>query len=468
MDNGSKALKSGLWYFIANFVVKGMALITTPIFTRLMTKSAFGDYSNFFSWASIAAIVITMSMESSLISAKFDYEKRLDQYNLSLVGLAFASTAVWAVVINVFSGFFCDLLNLRLFYINLILIYSFFGAIVNVYQMHERFQYRYKAAVFVALLVAVTTAALSVGLVVGMEDTLTGRVIGTVVPTLAVGLALMIPLTKKGKRVDVGTWPYVLKICIPYVPHLLSLTVLNSVDRIMITRICGSTDNALYSVAYTCGHMVTILMIAMNGAFAPWLGDKLHEKAFDQIRKISKYYILGFCVLAVLMMLLAPEILWILGGKSYMEAQFVIAPVAMGCVCQFLYTLFVNVEQYEKKTVGMAFASVAAAVLNFFLNAVFIPKFGYIAAAYTTLAGYLFLLAVHMLLVKRMGFGKAFSYGYVAGTVAVMMAVTLLVNYLYTNIVVRIIVFGVLIAALLVAMYIKRDVMKPLVRKVIK
>ena len=151
-----------------------------------------------------------------------------------------------------------------------------------------------------------------------------------------------------------------------------------------------------------------------------------------------------------------------------MEAQFVIAPVAMGCVCQFLYTLFVNVEQYEKKTVGMAFASVAAAVLNFFLNAVFIPKFGYIAAAYTTLAGYLFLLAVHMLLVKRMGFGKAFSYGYVAGTVAVMMAVTLLVNYLYTNIMVRIIVFGVLIAALLVAMYIKRDVMKPLVRKVIK
>ena len=79
-------------------------------------------------------------------------------------------------------------------------------------------------------------------------------------------------------------------------------------------------------------------------------------------------------------------------------------PVAMGCVCQFMYTLYVNIEQYKKKTVGMAIASVTAALINYALNALFIPKYGYIAAAYTTLFGYLVLFIIHMLIVKSLGF----------------------------------------------------------------
>ena len=56
MNNNAKALKSGFWYLIANFATKAMALITTPIFTRLLTKEEFGEYNNFISWMSIAVI----------------------------------------------------------------------------------------------------------------------------------------------------------------------------------------------------------------------------------------------------------------------------------------------------------------------------------------------------------------------------------------------------------------------------
>ena len=122
-----------------------------------------------------------------------------------------------------------------------------------------------------------------------------------------------------------------------------------------------------------------------------------------------------------------------------MDAKFVMPPVAMGCVCQFLYTMFVNVEQFEKKTIGMAFASAAAALLNLGLNAVFIPMFGYIAAAYTTLAGFLFLLVIHMLLVKKYGYGEVYNYKLVVAIVGTMMLITGGMNLLYTNMVLRII-----------------------------
>lgn len=468
MNNNAKALKSGFWYLIANFAVKAMALITTPVFTRLLTKEQFGDYSNWFSWTSIAVIIVTMSVESSLISAKYDYRNRINQYGLSLISLVLLSTAIWTAIINCFSGFFSDVLSVKILYMNLMLLYCFCYAVINIFQISERYQYGYKKAVFVALLVSLTTAILSILLVLNMQDALAGRVLGTVIPPVVIGGILTVWFIRNGKTIDLSVWPYALKICVPFVPHLLSLTILNSVDRIMITRICGSTDNALYSVAYTCGHMVTILMTSMNNAFSPWLGDKLHDKQYNEIRKVSKYYISLFCILAIMMMLIAPEILLILGGKSYLEAKYVMSPVAMGCVCQFLYTLFVNIEQYKKKTVGMAFASVSAALLNYLLNYIFIPRFGYVVAAYTTLAGYLFLLLVHMMLVRKLGYMNTYSYSFIGLVTITMMVISIGVNILYGYTIIRGVVLAVFIALLIYISFKRKIQLMKMVRIIFK
>ena len=50
MDKDGKALKSGVWYTISNLLVKSIVLITTPIFTRLLSKIDYGNYNNYVSW----------------------------------------------------------------------------------------------------------------------------------------------------------------------------------------------------------------------------------------------------------------------------------------------------------------------------------------------------------------------------------------------------------------------------------
>jgi len=120
-----------------------------------------------------------------------------------------------------------------------------------------------------------------------------------------------------------------------------------------------------------------------------------------------------------------------------MEAKPIMIPVAVGCMCQFLYTLFVNVEQFYKKTVGMAIASVSAAVLNYLLNLWLIPRFGYIAAAYTTLAGYLWLLVIHMLLVRKIKKQHVYSYKFVLLVLAGMGLLAVCAALLYTNNIIR-------------------------------
>lgn len=219
----------------------------------------------------------------------------------------------------------------------------------------------------------------------------------------------------------------------------------------MITRWCGAEENAIYSLAYSCGSMVTMLMTSMNSAYAPWLGEKLKAGKHDEIREFSKKYILGFTFLATGIMAVAPEVLYILGGKAYQEVKYVMAPIAMGCVCQFIYTMFVNVEQFKKKTVGMAIASVIAALVNLVLNYIFIPKVGYIAAAYTTLADYIVLLGIHMFLVYKLNLSDVYDYKVIVNMVLVMLGITFFMNAMYSFSFVRYIFVGtyVLICALL-------------------
>ena len=56
------AVKAGLWYVISTFLVKGLSFITTPIFSRLLSKEAYGEFSNFASWQVLLLIITAIGV----------------------------------------------------------------------------------------------------------------------------------------------------------------------------------------------------------------------------------------------------------------------------------------------------------------------------------------------------------------------------------------------------------------------
>ena len=432
-NNNIKALKSGVWYTAANFITKSIGFITTPIFTRLLTHADYGLFSNYISWQNTFLVFATLGLGTSFISARFDFSDDFDGYISSSLVLSTLVTLAWTIVIHLFPDSFSRFMGLDIKYINIMMAYFFTYSAVDMFLVRERYLYKYKISVAVSLLLVVSSAFLSVLLVLNMENKLLGRIAGDAAPTILIGIFLYGLLIRRGKHINTDYWKYALPICLPYIPHVLSLSVLNSVDKMMITKICGPEENALYSVAYSCGAVITVMVSSLNTAFSPWLGEKLNEKKYDEINRVSRYYILLFVCSAGGIMLIAPELLLFMGGRSYTGAKYVMPPVAFGCVCQFLYTLYVNVEQFNKKTVGMAIASMIAAISNYTLNYFFIPRFGYIAAAYTTLASFMILLFIHMLLVKQMGLKNIYPGKFIVVVLLAVSVYTLLVNVLYAN-----------------------------------
>ena len=415
----NKAISSAVWYTIANFLVKGLNFFTIPLFTRMLTQAEYGEYNNFLSLLTIMNIVVSMSLESTIISARKDFRDALDGYTFSIMILGLTSGVIWLVVVQFFASAFSELFSVSPRYLSAMSLYLVFFPVTTTFQAWERFRFRYKGTVLVSIILAVGIAALSVGFAYLLPVPLDGVIFGRVLPAILVGAVILLRLAAKVRRVELSYWRYALRIAWPFIPHLLSMTLLGSIDRIFITRMCGAEADALYSLAYNVGLIVSIFVTSLNSAFSPWLGDRLFEEDYATIRRVSRPYITLFSVFALLVTLAAPEILFVLGGESYMPAVYAIPPVALGCVFQFAYSMYVNVEQYEKKTVGMALASVSAAALNIVLNLVLIPRFGYLAAAYTTLAGYVWLLVIHMLLVKRIGLLRVYDTRFILLTMAV-------------------------------------------------
>lgn len=463
-----KAFKSGIWYTVSNFIVKSIGFITTPIFTRMLSKAEYGGYGNYTSWMSIFTIFVTLNLHSTLISARYDYEDNLDEYIFSMLGLSSITALISIAIVNIFPKQMMSLLGMDLVHINAMLVYLLFLPAVNMFQIKERYSFEYKKTVFISLLIAVSTSLLSVILVLLFSNRLTGRIFGAVIPTVIMGLVLSVYFFQKGRRIRISYWRYALPICLPYIPHLLSMTFLNSVDRIMIKKICGSEQTALYTLAYACGTIISFLLLAINDAFSPWLGQNLKDGQYGTINSFSKKYILGFFIIIILVMFLSPEVLLILGGKSYMEAVYVLAPVSMGCYCQFLYTMYVNVEQFCKRTIGMAIASAIAAAVNYVLNSIFISIFGYIAAAYTTLIGFICLLLIHMYLVKRLGKASVYSNSFVFISVLIGLVIMAGVNFLYGNPMLRYIVLCAYVCAIVAFLLINKGRVKSILRIIVK
>ena len=455
--NAGTVIKAGIWYTLSSFLTKGVAFITTPIFTRLLSSNDYGEYSNFVAWAGILVIVATMEMHATVNRARYDYDN-LDGY-LSSVAITgtIVTTVLWGIV-QLFPDFFCRFFSMDMPYINILFITTMVSPALQLLQAKNRINYKYKTYVALSFGSVLLSTLVSLGLVLLMQNKLAGRIIGHYGTVFVIDLCVYIYIIYKGRQFKWSECKYALLICIPMIPHLLSKYILNQSDRIMIKQFCGASDTAFYSLAYNCAMIPIMLATATNVAWSPWSSEKIHEGKYETVRKASYYYILLFYCVVLGIFVLGPEVVLILGGEKYAEAVNVLPPVVMGAAFQFLYNLYVSLEQFAKKTVGMAFGTIAAALINIGLNWLLIPRYGYIAAAYTTLVGYACLLVIHFFLAKRTGYSRAYDTKFIFGSVAALFCVMLCMLWLYTKpAVIRYCIAAIVLAVIGVFAYKKKD-----------
>ena len=390
-------IRASACFLMCSFLQRGISLITTPIFTRLFTTEEYGSFSVFSSWMSILSIIIMMNLSAGVYTqglVKFDGKQ--DVYSSSLQGLVLTLVAIWTVVYLIFHDFWNSLFSLTTVQMLAMMVMIWTTAVFNFWAGEQRVKYRYKGLVAITILTSLAKPVIGILLVTHAEDKVTVRILGLAFVELVCYLGLFIGQMKRGKRFfDAHFWKYAFLFNLPLIPHYLSQILLNSSDRIMISKLIGDSEAGIYSVAYTLSLVMVMFNSALLSTLTPWILQKIKTKRLNDIKSVAYPALILIAAVNILLIAFAPEIMRIVAPKEYYDAIWVIPPVSMSVYAMFSYELFVVFELYYEKRGFMMMSSVIASVLNIALNYLFIPIFGYNAAGYTTLFCYIVNAFVH-------------------------------------------------------------------------
>lgn len=398
--------RAALWFVASSMLQKGIAFITIPIFTRIMLPVEYGLYSTFISWESIIAIFCTLNMENCIYvnlytNSKTDQEK--NDSAISLLSLSGIITISLFFLYLVFHNFLNNFITLPFAMVCLLFAQILFQPSVNFWSMRQRFEYKYVILVVITLLMVILNAVLGIFFVLlSKANQAYARVFSIVLVQVIFGGLFYFYFFYISKKVFlIQEWKHALKVQLPLLPHGLSITILNSSDRILINNLVGSAEAGIYSVAYSAGYIVGVFKNSIIDALRPWMYNKIKEKNFDAIRSMSNSIIIIIVIITIFFSAFGPEVIQLMAPSQYYEAIYVIPPVAASTFFTFLYNLFSIIGMYYEKTKLIMTASVFGAFINIILNLILIPIFGYLVAAYTTLLCFiLFSLAHYYIMVS--------------------------------------------------------------------
>jgi len=464
--NMSVVLKATMWFMVCSFLQKGLSFITTPIFTRLMTQEQYGVYSVYTSWLQILLIFSTLRLDHSVfMKGMSKYSEDKDGYASSMLGLTTAVTTGMFVIYLIFSNQVNSLLELSTPIMLAMFVELYVHNASAFWSIRERFDFRYKSVVIYTLTTAVLSSALSVVAVLLADSKDVARIMANVFVYAVAGIYIYIILVKRGKKLfDKEYIKFAVTFNTPLLLYYFSNYIIEQSDRIMIQKIVSFEAAALYSVAYTVGGLVKIFTAAVTNTLIPLQYRLLEKKDYKSLERNILTVMLCVVGLSVLIAVAGPEIIMILGGEEYMAAIWVVPPVAASVFFSFFYTVLANIEfYYNDNKYAMKLSSVGA-LINVVLNLIFIPKFGYVAAAYTTLFSYMVYAVGHFIhasnLMRRGGAEHGLNYYLFLFLGVISTTVCILTGYLYHGFVPRII----LVLLLGIVAFVKRKYIWSLVR----
>lgn len=459
----SKTLKSAAWYTVSSIIAKAITLLITPVFTRLLTKSEYGNYTNFVSWQNILITIFSLELSSTVLRAKFDRESD-ESFNSYVFTISWFSVIVTVVLglclllINSIS-WVNEIMGINQGYILMLCIIILFTPILQIYQAQQRAEIKYKVSSIISLTYGLLSFLVPYFLVKSTsKNSLFSLLVGVTANAVIWGIGLLFYIsTRKRARVNVSDIKYALVFSLPIVPHLVSSIIMGNSDKIMIKNMCGSEEAAIYGLVYTCALAINLLRNSLNNAWLPWFYKRMNEKKYSSIKNVSKIYILFFSLGSLLVCLLGPEIVKVLGGSQYKGSIILVPIIMLGCYYNFLNLFYVNLEFYAKKTVMISIITVITATLNLGLNYIFIKRFGYSAAAYTTAFCNCCIVFLHYLVTRKMNNSETCHNKLIFGLTIISFLMIFLCIFSYKVLAVRItLIIAVCIVTLLYLKQIKK------------
>jgi len=405
-------IKDIVSYLPARVVPAIIGFFSIPLITRIFSPQDYGNYCLVVATITVQTILIGwLSMSIIRFYPIYECNNKLSSFypniiNLTLISILFLTLIDITILLLIKSLISSQLLLLMSVGVGVFV----FTGIFNIYQSFIRIKMR--ISIYSRFEIWRSIGKLGIALLlifffrVGIVSLLWGSILS---------LAIVLPLSRK--KVSSYKTPFKLKIdffftkeiakySLPLVVGNLASWIMSLSDRYILEIFKGSKEVGIYSASYNIAdnsiNLINTLFMLASGPILVYIWEKeLAAKTKEFLNIITRYYLI-ICIPAVFgLTILSKIIMYFMTGKEYLEAYIIFPFITSGILLLGIQKIFNDGLLLCKKTNYIGIAILSSGLLNLTLNFLFIPQYGYYAAAVTTLISYAVLLFLMVVFSRR-------------------------------------------------------------------
>lgn len=399
-------LKHSVYYLLARGLPGVFNLLAIALYTRMLSTDEYGRYALVIAGVGFFNMILFQWLRLSLLRFRPEYQEN-HQPLLSTILAAFVTISIFTGVAGLLLAIFwpdSSWQGLILLAVPLLWANAWFE--LNLELFRSKMQpIRYGQASWLK-----SVSALVVGVFLVLRGLGTyGPLIGLFFGFILVGLCFA-PSEWRGiqPRVLRPVLSQVTRYGLPLTATFALGFVIQSSDRFLIAYYMGEGYTGSYVAGYDFAwNSIVLLMIIVNLSAYPLAISSLEKNgilaAQMQLVRNSRLQLIVSIPATVGLILLAPQIGNVIFGADFREDAIVLLPLIS--VAAFIHGIrsyhFDLAFQMGKHTVGQIWIYAPAALINLILNIIWIPRFGILGAAWSTLVAYCLALFLSVVIGKR-------------------------------------------------------------------
>ncbi len=391
-------IKHGIVYGVTSSLQNLLAFLLLPLLTVYYTPAEFGIYSIILLSGTLANSIFYLGAGSAL--GRYYYEEDSDAYRKNIITTTILITGFGAALLIILAFIFSENLSLYLFNDSAYskhLLFAFAGTAFSFLLNILTLVLRYDKKSILFLVVTVTGVCINFivtyVLLKQYHYGIMAPILGTLFSNLAsFGFLFIYYFNKLVGSVHISNIKLLLFFGLQSSITGILYFLLDWVDRLIIKNLLPMSDVGVYSLGYRIGSMINVLLIVpFSLVWAPLrMQYAKNENNRLFVQQITSYFIMLGMIFVFLATLFSDVFMNIFFSNKDFSGADMVFPITMLATLTFGLQNIVDFGiYYHKKLYYYIIISAIGLIFNVTMNYLFIPKFGYISAAYVTLFTYL-------------------------------------------------------------------------------
>lgn len=407
-----KVVKDTAIYFVTTILNQSIPFVLIPIITQEFTTGDVGALSLFNIFNLIFSTVTACSLNSYLQYIYYRKQEDVPKtiWNMLLIALL-ANIVLGLINVFILENVYAYI-DIPIYYAWWVPISSFFSLIYFLYLILLRNQGKAKEFGVISTIMTLCNFGLSLYLIYNTTLMWESRAIPAIILPIVFGTYTFYRLIKErliSFSVDKDLMKKAMIYSLPFLGIVLLRQVLDFSDRYILDYFCGLSDLGIYDMGYKIGMLVYVVINSFHLVFIPKVYEhfSLLEKEPTSVlkHKIVSMFHLYFVIVIVITIgvIIGGHVLFAINyvDPKFGDAIYIVAPVAISYLFYALYTISGVIIGQTFKNIYNLYVVSLGIVVNLVLNVLFIPDYGGMAAAWSTLITFVVMYIITFIIATR-------------------------------------------------------------------